>query len=76
MYKARAYACGVRPRLSPGPPSPAASRCRPTCRSRSCTAASATPTCTRPATSGRRTDVYPCVPGHEIVGRVTEVGAG
>ena len=42
--------------------------------SRSSTAASATPTSTRRATSGT-SPIYPCVPGHEIVGRVTAVGS-
>ena len=45
-----------------------------TSRSTSCSAASATPTCTPRAASGPG-DAYPCVPGHEIVGRVTAVGA-
>ena len=58
-------------RLRDRPPRP-----RPEGRagSRSSTAASATPTSTRPATSGTGT-TYPCIPGHEIVGRVSAVGA-
>ena len=43
-----------------------------TCRSTSCTAASATATCTRCATTGGGD--LPIVPGHEIVGRITSVG--
>ena len=51
------------------PPSPA----RATSRSRSSIAASAIRTCTPSAPNGAGT-LYPCVPGHEIVGRVTAVG--
>ena len=47
---------------------------RTTCASTSSIAASAIPTCTRPAANGTASS-YPCVPGHEIVGRVTAVGA-
>ena len=48
-----------------------------TSASRFSSAASATPTSTRCATSGRARmpTQYPCVPGHEIVGRVTAVGS-
>ena len=54
----------------------AAIRPNATCRSRSCSAASAIPTCIRSATNGASyATVYPCVPGHEIVGRVTKVGS-
>ena len=61
-------------RRSRRPPSGAASRARRTCRSRSSTAASATPTCTRSRNEWESVmpTVYPCVPGHEIVGRVAE----
>ena len=63
-----------RPR-SPPPAFPDAIPGPTTWTSRSCIAGSATPTCTWRATSGR--DGPPstrCVPGHEIVGRVTEGG--
>jgi hypothetical protein len=59
----------------PTSPLPSHARCRPTSRSTSSSAASATPTCTRCATSGAPT-VYPCVPGHEIVGRVATSARG
>ena len=45
-----------------------------TCCSTSSSAASAIPTSTRPATSGVPRS-FPMVPGHEIVGRVREVGS-
>ena len=48
-----------------------------TCRSRSSSAASVTPIFIRCATSGASSwpRIYPIVPGHEIVGRVTKVGS-
>ena len=49
-------------------------RARATCRSTSSIAACATRTCTPFGMNGEGTQ-YPCVPGHEIVGRVTRVGA-
>ena len=67
----------ARHRRLPPPRSRGAIRPNTMCRSRSCSAASATPICTRCATSGATCmpTVYPCVPGHEIVGRVTKVGS-
>ncbi len=69
------------PTAPPPPTSPssrsrssAVSRGPATSRSRSSTAASATPTSTPPAASGAQTE-WPIVPGHEIVGRVSAVGA-
>ncbi len=61
---------------SPSPPCRlnAAARAPMTWRSRLCTAASATPTSTRRETNGGIA-VYPLMPGHEIVGKVTAVGA-
>ena len=55
----------------------AALHARKTSRSKFFTAASATPICTRRATNGRRScpPSIPCVPGHEIVGRVVKVGS-
>ncbi len=61
------------------------SRVRAMCTSKSFIAGCATPTCIPLATNGRTPDlhtarnewkntVYPVVPGHEIVGRVVQVG--
>ena len=76
MYKARAYACTSPTAALAGTTIPGGTRPTGTCRSRSCSAASATPT----STGARRVaasvpTIYPCVPGHEIVGRVTKVGS-
>ena len=77
MYKAKAYsAASAKSPLAYHHPAARSDRSA-TCRSRSSSAASATPTCTRSATSGTSVmpTVYPFVPGHEIVGRVTKVGS-
>ena len=69
------YAAQSRRRPPRARSSSSAAHCaRTTSRWRSSTAASATPTCTWRATTGAGR-VYPLVPGHEIVGRVTAVGA-
>ena len=60
----------------PPPQSPGAIQANTMCRSRFFSAGSATPISTRSETSGASMPtVYPCVPGHEIVGRVTKVGS-
>ena len=66
----------ARARGSRRPPSGAAPRGRRTCSWTCSSAGSATRTCTRCANEwqGTMPTVYPCVPGHEIVGRVGEGG--
>jgi uncharacterized zinc-type alcohol dehydrogenase-like protein len=77
MYKTKAYSAA-------SATSPLASTTIPrrdptdtTCRSKSSSAASATPTSiqVRNEWSSVMPTVYPIVPGHEIVGRVTKVGS-
>ena len=64
-------------RKGPVAPSPSngKSRASVTSRFRCCSAASATPTSTTEKNEWSNT-TYPCVPGHEVVGRVTKIGAG
>jgi uncharacterized zinc-type alcohol dehydrogenase-like protein len=78
MYKSKAYSAASATSASGTHQHPASRSDRnTTCRSRFSSAASAIPTSTTRATSGAEVmpTVYPCVPGHEIVGRVTKVGS-
>ena len=77
MYNAKAYSAASATSPLASTRSRDAIRLNTTCRSKSSSAASVTPIFTMSATSGSSImpTVYPCVPGHEIVGRVTKVGS-
>jgi uncharacterized zinc-type alcohol dehydrogenase-like protein len=77
MYNTKAYSAASATSPLASPRSRGAIQPNTTFRSRSCSAASATPISTqvRNEWSGVMPTVYPIVPGHEIVGRVTKVGS-